>query len=313
MFPGSASLPFFHFLFHNRFMSYKWPYLGLLILLPLFFSFSSCTQRNRPSPVEITPGGELPELADAIAHFSAETSDMDRDAFVEDFWRWIGIEAGLPEQLIRGIAVSALESPAFVLELLTVLQHDPYTYLLVDKQHALPFDYEPDDLVSLTAGAYRLSRDGHMLRRMAADALQEMAGAAQAEGINLMVGSAYRSAPRQAEIYEWQVRTYGQTAADRQSARPGTSQHQLGLVVDFTPIDDSFAQTPASQWLIRNASHFGWSLSYPDGYEEITGYRWESWHYRYVGKDLAAFIDRYFDGIQQYALQFIKAWLAQEG
>ena len=96
--------------------------------------------------------------------------------------------------------------------------------------------------------------------------------------------------------------------ADRESAQPRKSQHQLGLILDFAPIDDSFANTSASAWLLRNASRFGWSLSFPDGYEEVTGYRWESWHYRFVGKDLAAFIDKYFDGIQQYALQFIKAW-----
>ena len=297
-------------------MFHKWPYLRLLFILVIIISFFSCSQRNRTPSAEIISAeeladSELPDLAEAIARFSQETGEQDREAFVEDFWRWIGGEAGLPERLVRGIAASALESPAFVLELLTVLQQDTYTYLLVDKQHALPFEYEPGDLVSLAAGAYRLSRDGHMLRRIAAGALQEMALVASSEGIVLMVGSAYRSASRQAEIYNQQVRTYGQATADRQSAQPGKSQHQLGLVVDFSPIDDSFAQTPASQWLVRNASRFGWSLSFPDGYEDVTGYRWESWHYRYVGKDLAAFIDRYFDGIQQYALQFIQVWLAQ--
>ena len=297
------------------------PYLRTIIISLIFIFLLSCSQRNRTPSAEITPEenlaeekfieAELPELADAIARFSTDTRKQDREAFIEDFWRWIGGEAGLPENLIRGIAESALESPAFVMELLAILQQDSYTYLLVDKQHALPFEYEPEDLVSLAAGPYRLSRDGHMLRRIAAEALHEMATAATADGIVLMAGSAYRSAARQAEIYNMQVRTYGQETADRQSAQPGKSQHQLGLVIDFAPIDDSFAQTAASRWLVRNASRFGWSLSYPDGYEDITGYRWESWHYRFVGKDLAAFIDRYFDGIQQYALQFIRAWLAQ--
>jgi len=104
----------------------------------------------------------------------------------------------------------------------------------------------------------------------------------------------------------------GQQAADRESARPGHSQHQLGLVVDFYPIDDSFSASPASAWLQKNAALFGWSLSFPEGYEDLTGYRWESWHYRYLGQDLTAFTDKYFDGIQQYALQFILAWLATE-
>jgi D-alanyl-D-alanine carboxypeptidase len=232
---------------------------------------------------------------------------------VEDFWRWTFGEAGLPERLARQFVASALESPSFMIELLELLQQDPYTYRLVDKQHALPDGYEPDDLVPLTTGSYALGRSGLTLRRAAEDSLREMSAAAKAEGITLTVGSAYRSAAYQAEVYEREVRTYGKETADRESAQPGKSQHQLGLVVDFAPIDDAFARTPASEWLLRNAGRFGWSLSFPDGYEEVTGYRWESWHYRYVGKDLAAFIDTYFEGIQQYALQFIKAWQDQSG
>jgi len=261
--------------------------------------------------------GSPPDLADAITRFSQssaqETADPDRQAFVEDFWRWIFGEAGIPERFARKVAASALESPAFIMELLEILQQDPYTYLLVDKKHALPLDYEPRDLAPLKGGAYRLSRDGLMLRGIAEQALREMAQAASAEGIVLGVGSAYRSASYQAQVYEREVKTYGRETADRESARPGTSQHQLGLALDFAPIDDAFAKTPAAQWLLRNASRFGFSLSFPEGYEEVTGYRWESWHYRYVGRDLAAFIDKYFDGIQQYALQFIYAWQQQAG
>ncbi|MCL2472197.1 MAG: M15 family metallopeptidase [Treponema sp.] len=256
---------------------------------------------------------ELPDLAEAIGRFSKETSDTDPDrkAFVEDFWRWIFGEAGIPEQLARKVADSALESPAFVMELLVVLQQDPYTYYLVDKQHPLPDGYEPEDLIPLKTGIYRVSRNNLMLRKPAADALQEMAEAAAKDGIVFEIGSTYRSAEYQAQVYDREVKTYGKETADRESAPPGRSQHQLGLVIDFAPIDDSFSATPASRWLQKNADSFGFSLSFPDGYEDITGYRWESWHYRYVGKDLAAFIDNYFDGTQQYALQFIHAWQQQ--
>jgi D-alanyl-D-alanine carboxypeptidase len=252
-------------------------------------------------------------LAEAIARFSGAGvgADPAREAFVEDFWRWIFGEAGIPERLARKVAASALESPAFIIELLELLQQDPYTYYLVDKQHALPDGYEPGDLVPLTAGVYRLGREGLMLRRIAADALREMAAAAAPEGIVFTVGSTYRSAEYQAQVYEREVRASGREAADRVSAQPGKSQHQLGLTVDFAPIDDTFAKTPASDWLLRNAAAFGWSLSYPDGYEHVTGYSWESWHYRYVGRDLVAFINNYFEGIQQYALQFILAWREQ--
>ena len=297
--------------------------LLLIIFLCLFFFAKTVPQKKEAPVSQERSEAEFPDLAEAIARFSREvpagagetgqgsSAEQDREAFVEDFWRWIFGEAGIPERLARKVAVSALESPSFVMELLMVLQQDPYTYFLVDKRHALPLDYEPGDLVPLKSGTYRLSRDGLALRRIAAEALKEMAAAAAAEGIQLTVGSAYRSAAYQAQVYEREVKAQGKEAADRESAQPGKSQHQLDLALDFSPIDDAFAKTPGSKWLLRNASRFGFSLSYPDGYEAVTGYRWESWHYRYVGKDLAAFIDSYFDGIQQYALQFIKAWQEQ--
>jgi D-alanyl-D-alanine carboxypeptidase len=185
---------------------------------------------------------------------------------------------------------------------------DPFLRLLVDKQHPLPDGYEPDDLVELENGSYRTGRAGLMLRSAAAAALDEMAWTARAEGLTLVASSTYRSYDYQVEVYSRNVREMGQAAADRESARPGYSQHQLGLIVDFGSITDAFAETKEGIWLAANASRFGWSLSFPDGYEETTGYRWECWHYRYVGKELAEFIDNYFDGIQQYALQFINEW-----
>jgi D-alanyl-D-alanine carboxypeptidase len=132
-----------------------------------------------------------------------------------------------------------------------------------------------------------------------------MAAAARRDGITLVVSSAYRSYDYQVGVYNRIVREMGQEAADRESARPGHSQHQTGLAADFGSIDDSFALTAAGRWMAANAPRFGWSLSFPDGYESVTGYRWESWHFRYVGKDLATLIDRYFNGIQQYALRFL--------
>jgi D-alanyl-D-alanine carboxypeptidase len=197
------------------------------------------------------------------------------------------------------------EDSAFTLELSGILQKDPYLWILVDKKHALGDEYEPGDLVGLKNGSYRVNRNDLSLRSAAAAALDEMAAAAKADGLTLTASSTYRSYSYQANLYARHVREMGQEAADRESARPGHSQHQLGLVVDFGSITDAFAVTPEGIWLAANASRFGWSLSYPNGYEEITGYRWECWHSRYVGKELTAFIDTYFDGIQQYALEFI--------
>jgi D-alanyl-D-alanine carboxypeptidase len=216
--------------------------------------------------------------------------------------------ADLPAALSARIKTSAAASPAFMADLQACLEGDRYLRALVDKKHSLPAGYAPDDLVTLTDGFYRVSRNGLTLRRAAAVALEEMAKAARADSVTLVASSTYRSYDYQTQVYNRNVREMGQEAADRESARPGHSQHQTGLVVDFGSIDDSFAATAAGRWIAANAPRFGWSLSFPDGYEDVTGYRWESWHYRYVGKALAAFIDKYFDGIQQYALRFLHEW-----
>jgi D-alanyl-D-alanine carboxypeptidase len=231
------------------------------------------------------------------------------EAAFKDQLRQVLDEAEIPTDLSRRILGALTEGPLFILDLLSVLEGDPYYRILVDKEHALPEDYEPDDLVELQGPSYLVNRRGLLLRRPAAEALAEMTAAAKAEGVSLPASSAYRSYAYQAEVYARNVRESGQETADRESARPGHSQHQLGLVVDFGSIDDSFADTPAGRWILTNAGRFGWSLSFPQGYEGLTGYRWESWHYRYVGRDLAAFIDAYFDGIQQYALRFLHEWV----
>ena len=208
--------------------------------------------------------------------------------------------------LPKEISAKINENPAFITDLLYILQTDPYLWILVDKEHSLPEGYNPDDLVELKNGSYRIGRSGLLLRSAAAASLEEMAADAGKEGLTLVASSTYRSYDYQVQLYQRYVREMGQREADRVSARPGHSQHQLGLIVDFGSIDDSFARTAEGVWLAANASRFGWSLSYPQNCEEITGYRWESWHYRYTGRHLAEFIDNYFDGIQQYALSFIR-------
>jgi D-alanyl-D-alanine carboxypeptidase len=260
------------------------------------------------------------ELSDAIARLSgAETISKDPaetvpsgegagEAGFDEKLSGVLAAAEIPPGMVQDILMAASEGPSFILDLLGCLSGDPYLRMLVDKQHALPGKYEPDDLLRLGGGSYQLGREGLLLRKAAADSLEEMAAAAKAEGLSLVASSTYRSYDYQVDVYARNVRESGQETADRESARPGYSQHQTGLVVDFGSITDAFAETASGRWMAANASRFGWSLSFPDGYEELTGYRWESWHYRYVGRELAAFIDTYFGGIQQYALRFIHEW-----
>jgi D-alanyl-D-alanine carboxypeptidase len=227
---------------------------------------------------------------------------------LDDFLDRILRAAEIPPEAAGKVSEAAVAGPSFILDLLACLNEEAGLRALVDKGHALPDGYEPPDLVELGGGSYQVSRRGLQLRQMAAESLETMAAAARADGVTLVASSAYRSYAYQEEVYARNVRESGQETADRESARSGRSQHQTGLALDFGSIDDSFAVSPAGRWMAVNAGRFGWSLSFPDGYEGVTGYRWESWHYRYVGRELAAFIETYFGGIQQYALRFIYEW-----
>jgi D-alanyl-D-alanine carboxypeptidase len=216
-----------------------------------------------------------------------------------------------PASLPAGLLASIEENgPEFNRELSALLADDAGNLLsLVDKKHPLPPGFAPEDLVPLQKNrSYTAGRTGLTLRASAEAALEKMSASAGAENITLVVSSAYRSYDYQKTVYDRNVKELGAAGADRESAKPGTSQHQTGTAVDFGSITDDFAKTSAGKWLVLHAGDFGWSLSFPDGYESITGYRWESWHYRYIGTAGTRFQKKWFGGIQQYMLEYINSW-----
>jgi zinc D-Ala-D-Ala carboxypeptidase len=179
--------------------------------------------------------------------------------------------------------------------------------VLVDKSHPLAAEYAPPDLVSLNDYPLSVSRNDLRLRRAIMPVVLEMEKAARADGVTLLFSSSYRSYDYQVQVYEREVKASGREAADRVVARPGMSQHQLGTVIDFGSITDAFAETRAGRWLHAHAGEYGFSLSFPRGYEEVTGYSWECWHYRYVGRPAARLQKDYFGDVQQYMMEFLHA------
>ena len=144
-------------------------------------------------------------------------------------------------------------------------------------------DWEPNDLVDF---------EGQQLRAEAARAARTMMDAAKAEGVTLTVSSAYRSYAVQQQTYQYWVSVNGQQVADQLSARPGYSEHQTGLAIDFASpegcrLEECYRDTLAGQWLVKNAPRYGYILRFPDGRQSVTGYRFEPWHYRYVGVQIA--------------------------
>lgn len=162
--------------------------------------------------------------------------------------------------------------------------------VLVNKEYKLPSTFVPSGLVKVTDSVIR-NGDKYYLRSILINDLKNLVSAATADGIDLSIISAYRSYATQTSTYSYWVQyNDGDTdAADRISARPGHSQHQLGTAIDFSSkeVSDSigtrFNQTKASAWLQKNAYKYGFVISFPSGYERITGFSYESWHYRYIG------------------------------
>ena len=188
---------------------------------------------------------------------------------------------------------------------------DKYLCVLVDKAHALPAGYEPADLVTLDPSRAVLNKKDMLLRKRAAESLYAMVKAAKTDGITIAVSSTYRSYAYQDSLFTRYVNEMGEAEASRVSARPGHSQHQLGTAIDFGTITNDFATSKAGLWMQRHAGSFGFSLSYPQKLEELTGYSWESWHFRYISVPAVQLQDAYFLGIQQLLLVFLDALKTQ--
>lgn len=216
----------------------------------------------------------------------------------------------------EAICVTEENKTEFIKDLYAILeeektfrQDDKSLFFLIDKKHTASSSYAPKDLVSLEKNSlFDLNKAGMKIRPEAYSALNEMAQAALNDGIRLLVSSAYRSYSYQENLFNYWVSVDGLEEAERESARPGTSQHQLGTAVDFGSISDDFDKTQMGQWIYKNAADYGWSLSFPKGYEDVTGYRWECWHFRYIGKNACLFQQKWFGGIQQFMLEFIDCW-----
>jgi zinc D-Ala-D-Ala carboxypeptidase len=161
----------------------------------------------------------------------------------------------------------------------------------LDKQHRLAADCEPPDLVQLPAS---ISYGGpQRLRAEAADALMRMLREASAAGLTIYARSTYRSYQEQDFTFNYFVDQLGRARAERISARPGHSEHQLGTAADLTAasagfqLSEAFGSTAEGRWLADNAFRFGFVVSYPRGKEHVTGYAFEPWHLRYIGEAAA--------------------------
>ncbi len=164
----------------------------------------------------------------------------------------------------------------------------------VSKQDPLPDGFVPSDLVLLPRSATAPTAANAMLTRETADALLAMQASAARAGFDIRVVSAYRSYNEQVEVHARLAERVGAAQAARRSAPPGHSEHQLGTTADLSAasvgwgLSIRLAETAEGAWLRDHAHEFGFALSYPADGEALTGYVFEPWHFRYIGREDAA-------------------------
>jgi len=232
---------------------------------------------------EADPGEEMPWFYDAALSeryeaFAAESPGL---AFDDVIWM-VNVNLDKPPYEY----VRAVEDPLSI-------------NALVSKYFALPSDFSPPDLVSIGRS---------MLREQAAAAMNDMIAAASNEGLSLWVQSGYRSFDVQANLYSQYASRDGSEMADTYSARPGHSEHQLGLAADLNTITDAFGDTPEGIWSAENCWKYGFIVRYTIDNTDITLYKPEPWHMRYVGRDTAgAMRDRSILSFEEYWAKYVNS------
>ena len=176
---------------------------------------------------------------------------------------------------------------------LEVMQGKSEYLILVNKTYGLDESYEPDDLKLVSYRAEDRSAKYQNLRAEAAEAFDQLAQEAKGSGLTIVVTTGYRPYSYQKQLHDTYLASNGETWTENFSAEPGHSEHQTGLAADVsTPSADyelkqAFAKTDEGIWLAQNAHRFGFIIRYPEGKEDITGYKYEPWHIRYVGIEAA--------------------------
>lgn len=181
------------------------------------------------------------------------------------------------------------------------------TTILVNKYIRLPSDYVPNNLESISLDC---AISGMKLVKVAKEAFEKMCYAAKQDGYTIRSMSSYRSYRDQEILYNNYVKKDGVTKADTYSARAGHSEHQTGLTTDIDNVKTaytSFEKTKEFIWMTNNAYKYGFILRYPKDKSDITGYQYESWHYRYVGVDIATYIKEHNITYDEYYVRFIES------
>lgn len=178
--------------------------------------------------------------------------------------------------------------------------------MIINKYNGVSENFEPNNLTKIPSEYCKSTEEEEYLTKDALNAYTEMYEAAKAEGYDLLVNSAYRSYQNQDEVYQTYYNLYGENYVKKYAAKPGFSEHQTGLALDVASSHSNiFEESKEFTWMKENSYKYGFVLRFPKNKADVTGFKYEAWHYRYVGKDIAKYMYENNLTFDEYYARFI--------
>ena len=258
------------------------------------------------------------EISIILAHGNdndvTEFSKRDKVRYVEEFFAYDFAKLSLYDRYVNYSNVTGDDEETTVIYVNLDMDKTPYEEatevkdfsinMLVNKHFKLDEDFVPKDLVKVNKKY--TDEDDIQLNQETYNAFIELYNAASNEGLGLVINSAYRSYQDQTELNDFYFKHYGQNYIDKYVAKPGFSEHQTGLCFDIgSTTSNVFANSKEYPWMLENAYKYGFIQRFPSEYEDITGFRSESWHFRYVGKKAAKEIHDNDMSYEEYYVKYL--------
>ena len=258
------------------------------------------------------------EISTILSHGNdkdvSEFTKRDRVRYIEEFFSYDFAKLSLYDRYLKYSNESGEDEETTVIfvnldmdleEITTAKEIDKFSFdMLVNKHFKLNEKFEPENLVKINE---RYASEKNMkLNKEAYNAFIEMYNSAEKENLGLVINSAYRSYQDQVDINDLYLKYYGQNYVDKYVAKPGFSEHQTGLSFDIgSTTSNVFAKSKEYPWMLENSYKYGFIQRFPSEYENMTGFRFESWHFRYVGKKIAKEIHENKMSYEEYYARYV--------
>ena len=284
----------------------------LVCSIAFLFFFISSLHDDKKGGVENNSSNETEKNNNQLTELEKKLEELDnidkKISFFKDDYidRYIAYKNSHPDLSIEKVIVYVnigLDQD-FYSSISPSPNQDTHT-VLTNKFYSLAEDYVPKNLETIDTS---FASGNKLMEKDAKIAFEQMAKDAQSEGYHIRAVSTYRSYDYQSRLYSNYAKADGTDKADTYSARAGSSEHQTGLAVDVDNVTlsyTSFGNTKEFEWMQENAYKYGFILRYTKEFEFITGYQEEPWHYRYVGVDIASYIQNNPMTYEEYFVRFL--------